>query len=159
MENINILEIIKQCPEGMVFYCPIIGDCTVEITESALYPLKGNPVNGNDNKVGLTAEGRYLSGVGDCILFPSKDQRDWSKFIIPEPDLPIDTPVAVSDDGKWWELRLYSGRGCAKLSKYITLDKPWNYITPLNMMDFTTNGGFTPKENYGIASRIWEEYL
>ena len=31
--------------------------------------------------MGLTADGRYFSQYdGECTLFPSKEQRDWSKF-------------------------------------------------------------------------------
>lgn len=32
---------------------------------------------------GFTKEGIYLKGKGECTLFPSKDQRDWSKFTAP----------------------------------------------------------------------------
>lgn len=84
-ENIDLTKILKDCPEGIKLYTTIWGEVTfIEVSENVynLYPII--IYNGCDH-VGLTKDGRYLINKQDseCILFPSKDQRDWSKFIAP----------------------------------------------------------------------------
>ena len=86
-ENLNLVEILKDCPEGTKLYSPIIGEvefkcidyCEINYCE---YPIITRCKNG-DHTLSFTKEGLFYSeGLqGECImLFPSKDQRDWSKF-------------------------------------------------------------------------------
>ena len=84
-ENIDLTKILKDCPEGIKLYTTIWGEVTfIEVSENVcnLYPII--IYNGCDH-VGLTKDGRYLINKQDseCILFPSKDLRDWSKFTAP----------------------------------------------------------------------------
>lgn len=82
---INIAEILKYCPQGMKLYSPICGDCTLEcVSSDEEYPIEVVPCLNNDIQL-FTIEGKFLTGqAGDeCLLFPSKNQRDWSKFRIP----------------------------------------------------------------------------
>lgn len=81
----NIAEILKYCPEGIKLYTTIWGEVTfIEVSENVcnLYPIV---IYNECDHVGLTKDGRYLINKQDseCILFPSKDQRDWSKFRLP----------------------------------------------------------------------------
>ena len=86
-ENIDLTKILKDCPKGTKFYTSIWGDVTfIEIKkdQNCLYPIC---IDTNTSSIctNLTKDGRYLinrTGT-ECILFPSKDQRDWSKFSAP----------------------------------------------------------------------------
>ena len=86
-ENIDLTKILKNCPRGTKLYTPIWGEVTfVEVGEQPydkLYPIR--IYNEYDNYINLAKDGRYLIHKQDseCILFPSKDQRDWSKFVAP----------------------------------------------------------------------------
>ena len=78
-ENIDLTKILKDCPKGTKFYTSVWGEASFErILERAFYTI------GIDTRSGykyLTKEGRYINADdAECILFPSKDQRDWSKF-------------------------------------------------------------------------------
>ena len=84
-ENIDLTKILKDCPEGTKLYTTIWGEVTfIEVSENVcnLYPII---IYNECDHVGLTKDGRYLINKQDseCILFPSKDQRDWSKFTAP----------------------------------------------------------------------------
>lgn len=81
-ENIDLTKILEGCPEGTEFYHLIFGK--VYFTSIELncpnYPIRFTM--SNDNVSGVTRAG--LTNVyynGECTLFPSKDQRDWSKFV------------------------------------------------------------------------------
>ena len=82
-ENIDLTKILKDCPKGTKLYSTIYGDVTFcYIDKNAEYPiiLTAEGVY----KCSVSANGRYyVSFDGECTLFPSKDQRDWSKFTAP----------------------------------------------------------------------------
>ena len=82
-ENLNLVEILKDCPKGTVLYSTIYGDVTLfEVQNSERFPIKYMKRDGICNSV--TARGLFsLECEGECVLFPSKDQRDWSKFTAP----------------------------------------------------------------------------
>ena len=81
-ENLNLVEVLKDCPEGTKLYSTIYGD--VELVRVYLddntYPIEIKIDEGSD-MVYITNDGRLFDDFrGECTLFPSKDQRDWSKF-------------------------------------------------------------------------------
>ena len=81
-ENLNLVEILKYCPEGTKLYSTIYGD--VELIRVYLddntYPIEIKIDEGSD-MVYITNDGRLFDDFrGECTLFPSKEQRDWSKF-------------------------------------------------------------------------------
>ena len=81
-ENLNLVEILKDCPKGTKLYSLIYGDVELEKIsndENDKYPIF---IRLHANTIDCVAkDGRYI-GIydGECVLFPSKDQRDWSKF-------------------------------------------------------------------------------
>ena len=83
-ENIDLTKILKDCPKGTKLYSTIHGEVTLIDSNdtSQHYPIS---VRLNDKTVEIfTYEGKLLNRFdGECILFPSKDQRDWSKFTAP----------------------------------------------------------------------------
>ena len=84
-ENVNLVEILKDCPKDTVLYSSIFGDVLVEIITdpAAQYPIYIYKTH-HGHKVyiaNLTKEGKFNAQYGEePTLFPSKDQRDWSKF-------------------------------------------------------------------------------
>ena len=89
-ENINLVEILKDCPVGTELYSPIFGSCTlVEViqTYDCTYPINVN-VDHGDSTRWFTSKGKYMAGGnGECMLFPSKENRDWSTFKAPKEEL------------------------------------------------------------------------
>ena len=87
-ENLNLVEILKDCPKGTKLYSTIYGD--VELVgvypKDDTCPIEIKIVEGSDMICDITNDGRLLDCFqGECTLFPSKDQRDWSKFKIKKP--------------------------------------------------------------------------
>lgn len=78
--NINIAEILKDCPKGTKLYSPLFGDVTFEEVDSSYINTIKIRYNSNSyttfHKTGL-----YYNYEGaECLLFPSSEMRDWSKF-------------------------------------------------------------------------------
>ena len=87
-ENLNLAKILKDCPKGTKLYSTIYGD--VELVRVYLdddtYPIEIKIGEGSDMICDTTNDGRLLDDFpGECTLFPSKDQRDWSKFKTKKP--------------------------------------------------------------------------
>ena len=82
-ENIDLTKILKDCHKGTKLYSTIFGDVTFcYIDKNAEYPIILTAEGGCYGSV--SADGRnYVEFDGECTLFPSKEQRDWSKFIAP----------------------------------------------------------------------------
>ena len=85
-ENLDLTKILKGCPSGTKFYSSVYGDVGfIKIaTYNLCYPIELTAYT-KPFKIGITVyvtkEGRERYNYnGECTLFPSKDQRDWSKF-------------------------------------------------------------------------------
>lgn len=103
MENkINIAEILRNCPQGMELYSPLCGKCVFDRLNMGTIICKKQ----NTQEIIFTSEGYYMLPVFDdceCVLFPSKDQRDWSKFQRPFKD----GDVVVNQMGKPFILKSF----------------------------------------------------
>ena len=84
MEKINIAELLKSYPKGTKLYSTVWGDVYLnKINDATKYPISVTSVD-NHTSHSLTSDGRLWTNYkGECLLFPSKDQRDWSKFVPP----------------------------------------------------------------------------
>ena len=86
-ENIDLTQILKGCPEGWKFYSYVFGE---ETYFKGVSPYQGSPLpisiygKYEGCRFHLSSKGHpYCDSYGECVLFPSKEQRDWSKFTAP----------------------------------------------------------------------------
>ena len=83
-ENLDLTIILKGCPNGTKLYSTIHGEVIFRGIYPDNYPIATTIYDKNENSVEcvyFTKDGRVMCRYdGECILFPSKDQRDWSKF-------------------------------------------------------------------------------
>ena len=84
-ENINLTKILKNCPKGTEFYHAAYGRVWfICIDLNSSYPIRLSLSKEIFDDVSVTSEGFINKNHnGECLLFPSKDQRDWSKFTAP----------------------------------------------------------------------------
>lgn len=74
----NILEILKKCPKGTKLYSPIFGECTLNnIISNDTFSVIGNDYA----RYVFFYDGRYTRD-GECCIFPSKKERDWTRYQI-----------------------------------------------------------------------------
>lgn len=78
----NIANILKYCPEGTKLYSTVHGEVTLmKICEDEDYPIYISISEACYET--YTEEGQIYENQGECVLFPSEEQRDWNKFRIP----------------------------------------------------------------------------
>lgn len=83
-KNIDLRKILEHCPKGTRLYSTTFGYVNFKmLIPSSEYPII---VYCKDeiNEKSFTADGKFMKNYdAECTLFPSKDQRDWSKFSAP----------------------------------------------------------------------------
>lgn len=78
-ENLNLVEILEGCPKETKFYSTIYGEVKFACIEHGIYPV--NFITKSNNFISYAPNGSYIkSHECECTIFPSKYQRDWSKF-------------------------------------------------------------------------------
>ena len=138
-ENIDLTKILKDCPKGWKFYSDIYDEVTFWGFSDLVYPIQLNTKN-HGAKL-LSEKGEEIIGNGKCILFPSKDQRDWSKFTAPwykkekfDPKTlqPYDKVLVkdYADDG--WKVDFYSHKDTSMTYHYRCIGETYRCCIPYN---------------------------
>lgn len=110
-ENLNLVEILKDCPKGTKLYSTVFGEVEFDhVKYNAKYPIviRVESLGGCEC---FTTEGKlFINCDGECVLFPNKEQHDWSKFKIKKPkfDLKtlkhlVDTTEEVPEYHSYWD--------------------------------------------------------
>ena len=81
-QKLNIAKILKNKSRGTKLYSMIHGKCSFEAVTDEIFKI-----NFCTSKFGLTQSGECtlikfgnMYDGGECIIFPSKEMRDWKKF-------------------------------------------------------------------------------
>ena len=141
-ENIDLTKILKNCPAGTKLYSPIYGEIYFEeIRSNDRYPI--STITKSNYTATFTKEGlHYADEDGECLLFPSKEQRDWNKITAPwykkdkfDPKTlkPFDK-ILVRDSGAYtWKCTLYSHtKEDGSRWKYVTSNSVYECCIPYN---------------------------
>ena len=117
-QELNLCELLKGC-EGMVFYSTMVGYCRlIEVTEyiTISYEI--------DECIVLDSDGKYATD-GECTIFPSKENRDWSTFVKPIKVNEGEPVMTKWNSAAFWKLESY------------TKDNKSDFIVPVSDFDFT----------------------
>ena len=140
-ENIDLTKILKDCPKGTKLYTPVSGEVYLNrvYCNNDDYPIGVScDISGNGIELSFSKDGRYYTECedGECILFPSRDQRDWSKFKPKEPKFDPKTlqeynKVLVRDaNDREWDAMLFSH--ISAKGKVIVAGCAWEQVIPYN---------------------------
>ena len=137
-ENLNLVEILKDCPKGTKLYSTVFGEVELDsIDVVSSHPICVVFPSGDDS---FTKDGKMFDGCdGECVLFPSKEQRDWSKFKVKKPKFdpntlqPFDKVLVRDGDRDCWMCGLFSNiiKECYK-SVYQCISSCFNFCIPYN---------------------------
>lgn len=160
-ENINLCEVLKDCPEGTHFWSPLYGDVSFLRRSEDSFQVIVISLN--------TSQGSYIekdahiiiegNRSADIMLYPSKEQRDWSKWKCPKSKKPKFDPktlqpfdkVLVRDNCSLWCCGLFSRLG--DNNKVVTVGT-WDYAVPYNN---DTKHLVGTKEEAPEFYRYWED--
>ena len=87
-KKINIAEVLRHKPYGIKLYSPIFGECTFCYVREDTNDICVKKHNGVIEY--FNSEGLYFT-LGEVMLFPSKEMRDWKKLSWKKGDLLINS--------------------------------------------------------------------
>ena len=140
-KNIDLTEILKDCPKGTKFYTSIFGEVEFDgIDYHTIYPII---IRFSENNIeNLTADGKlYEFFDGECILFPSREQRSWTEFTAPWIKKERFDPKTLKEFDKVvvrdycdsnWTCSLFSFISSKEKFPYICFSSGWKYCIPYN---------------------------
>lgn len=145
-ENINLCEILKDCPEGTKFFSYIHGQVEfVKIDPTFSHPIivQATPRIGVKRLKSFSAEGYYDNAYdGACSLVPSLEQPDWSKWKCPKPKKPKFDPSTLKPfdkvlvrgecKGNIWRCSLFSNYIDNSAYAYCTNSGSYKHCIPYN---------------------------
>ena len=118
-ENLDLTKILEGCPKRIDFYHTVYGTVLFNrIDLDSEYPIRF--IVGKNQVNSVTKSGLAISDFkGECVLLPSKDQRDWSKFerfwdkpkverFDPKTLQPFDKVLIRNVDNGFWNAAFFS---------------------------------------------------
>lgn len=142
MEKINIANKLKHCKKGTKLYSPLFGEVEFENVDDKIEIITHTDEE-EIYKAFFEKDGKYYMIYKDaeCLLFPSKDNRDWNSFQVLEEG----HRVMVSNDGYLWILRDYCYNDICSANNLETIIS-YKYIVPVEEFDFTAEDITVNKE-------------
>ena len=135
-ENLDLTKILEGCPKGTEFYSTVFGKVYFNgFINYATYPIQfirngsGGCVFAKDGRV-------YTNYDGECVIFPSRDQRDWSKFeqswkrFDPKTLQPLDKVLVRDINTDEWHIDLFSH--ISNFSEFVCVGGCWAMAIPYN---------------------------
>ena len=139
-KKLNLVEILKDCPKDWELYSPMFGKVKFRNIVQGDYPIV---VELSDTFYeGFMADGKFTQKYdGECMLFPSKTQRDWSKFTAPwykkekfDPKtlLPFDKVLVRDCESDMWKVDFFSNNRGSWAFPFRCVSNIYSYCIPYN---------------------------
>lgn len=127
----NIAKILKNCPKGTKLYSPIFGEVTfIEVNSEHICVETCKSINAY-----FDIQGKFDIGYNkaECLLFPSKDNTDWSTFKTSKKEYEFKTfdKVLVRDaKDDVWNINFFSFINTLSDFKYQTMTSAYRQCIP-----------------------------
>lgn len=116
----NLVEILKYCPAGTELWSPLFGPgAFIDIVvDKERYPIHVQfKTNDGEKEIRtFSSSGVYFDKFEgeECVLFPSRDNRDWSTFKVGRPKFdvsslqPFDKVLVRDTEDREWRANFFS---------------------------------------------------
>ena len=127
----NITELLRNAPKGYKLYSPMWGVVyfnKICDNNSIKVTSKHQDITGYFNQYGQYHE------AGECLLFPSKEVREWNNFIIKKENdfKPFDKVIVRNSPTSSWKAELFSNYADDPMFFYQCISDKYVYCLPYN---------------------------
>lgn len=147
----NVEEILRGCPSGIRLYSPIYGELSLEsvCSHNSIYPIIFRVLK-SGNAVSYTEDGKNNTTDAEPTLFPSRDQRDWSKFRATDKETkpqfePFDKVLVRDRDDRKWGCDFFCHLGDKK-GVFVCISSWWRQCIPYEGNEHLLGTTKKPKE-------------
>ena len=163
-QELNLCEILKYCPDGETFWSPMLGDVKfygIELNRKLVNVILENGEIWNINADGTITFGGTTTSP-EIMLYPSREQRDWTKVkyekkkekFDPKTLSPFDRVLARNHGSHRWTCDLFSDIIDGNECMYHCIGSYYRYCIPYN--DDTKHLVDT-KDEAPVFYRYWED--
>ena len=162
-QELNLCEILKDCPKGEKFWSPMLGAVKLHDiiqSEDIIIIEAKNRETWEINSDGTMNIGDIISP--EIMLYPSKEQRDWTKVkyekktekFDPKTLKPFDRVLARNHGSHRWACDLFSDIIDGDECMYHCIGSYYRYCIPYND---ETKHLLDTKEEAPVSYRYWED--
>ena len=163
-QKLNLCEILKDCPMYEPFWSPMLGDVKFHHIDHEAKRILITLKTGTQWDINPDATITFANVTSpEIMLFPSKDQRDWSKFTAPwfkkerfDPKTlsPFDRVLGRNHGSHRWACDLFSDIIDGDECMYHCIGSYYRYCIPYND---DTKHLLDTKEEAPVFYRYWED--
>lgn len=145
-KTLNLCEKLAGCPAGTKLWSPLFGECEfVALGDDMETTYPDECVVITCDEMGRTTfdkYGHYFDSSEECLLFPSRENRDWDSWECPKPKVerfdpktfqPFDRMLVRDGDDDIWRCDFFERlkkEGCS--SPVAALFASWMFCIPYN---------------------------
>lgn len=136
-KTLNLCEKLAGCPVGTKLWSPLLGNCRI-------LKIREDFITVGNEAVGLHSfdkHGHYFDSSEECLLFPSRENRDWDNWECPKPKVerfdpktlqPFDMVLVRDEDDDVWGCDFFERLREGGAYRNVTLSTAWHYCIPYN---------------------------
>lgn len=137
-KTLDLCEKLARCPKGTKLWSPLRGDCKL-VEVSDVYPEI--VVLDQMGRTTFDKYGHYFSCSEECLLFPSRENRDWDNWECPKPKVerfdpktlqPFDEVLGRDASGENWRADIFSHFFDGGKFPVCTIYSEWRWGIPYN---------------------------
>ena len=126
----TVADYLRYAKKGLKLYSPVFGECEFDHVS----PSDSIYVRYKDTQIEFNKYGQFSlnNSDGECLLFPSKEVREWSNYQSPYDFKPFDK-VVVRDGEYTWHIDFFECYNPTDGSDpYVCMHETWEYCLPFN---------------------------
>lgn len=136
-KRLNLCEKLAGCPVGTKLWSPLLGNCRI-------LKIREDFITVGNEAVGLHSfdkHGHYFDSSEECLLFPSRENRDWDNWECPKPKVerfdpetfqPFDKILARDQDNTDWYCDFFACLRRREPYPVVTVSNLWRCCVPYN---------------------------
>ena len=140
-QELNLCEILKDCPKGERFWSPLLGDVKLSEVNQLANAVFVTATNLTTWRINHDATITINGGSSpEIMLYPSREQRDWVKVkyepkkekFDPKTLKAFDKVLTRDEHFEDWSCDIFSYISDDEPFKYITISNSWKCCIPYN---------------------------
>ena len=146
-KTLNLCEKLAGCPAGTKLWSPLFGECEFVALGGDMktsYPDDFIVVDSDEmGRTTFDKHGHYFSSSEECLLFPSRENRDWDNWECPKPKVeverfdpntfqPFDKVLVRDDDDGPWHCDFFERLTKKGASPIAAIFASWTFCIPYN---------------------------
>lgn len=144
-KTLNLCEKLAGCPKGTKLWSPLFGECEfVALGDDMETSYPDECVVIICDEMGRTyfdKHGHYFDSSEECLIFPSKDNRDWDSWVNPKPKVerfdpktlqPFDRVLVRDLNSERWKIDFFAILEQGRERLVFTVVSSWWQAIPYN---------------------------